>query len=67
MWHGCGTRSGSASRDARSKAAIHLVEHDGRLVVVDGFHGLFKAAVERRAKIDAMVMSGEDLEAFCGV
>ena len=44
---------------------IHLVEHNGRLVVLDGFHRLLKAALEGRAEIDAMVLSQEDLESIC--
>jgi hypothetical protein len=44
---------------------IHLVEHRGRLVVLDGFHRLLKAAIEGRPEIDAMVLSQEDLEAIC--
>jgi hypothetical protein len=44
---------------------VHLVEHNGRLVVLDGFHRLLKAALEGRAEIDAMVLSGEDLESVC--
>jgi hypothetical protein len=44
---------------------VHLVEHRGRLVVLDGFHRLLKAAVEGRPEIDAMVLSEEDLEAIC--
>ena len=44
---------------------IHLVEHNGRLVVLDGVHRLLKAALEGRAAIDAMVLSQEDLESIC--
>lgn len=44
---------------------IHLVEHNGRLVVLDGFHRLLKAALEGRTEIDAMVLSREDLESIC--
>jgi len=44
---------------------IHLVEHRGRLVVLDGFHRLLKAAIEGRTEIDAMVLSREDLDAIC--
>lgn len=44
---------------------VHLVEHNGRLVVLDGFHRLLKAALQGRAEIDAMVLSREDLEAIC--
>jgi hypothetical protein len=44
---------------------VHLVEHNGRLVVLDGFHRLLKAALEGRAEIDAMVLSQEDLESIC--
>lgn len=45
---------------------IHLVEYKGRLVVLDGFHRLLKAAIEGRREIDAMVLSQQDLEAICG-
>jgi hypothetical protein len=41
---------------------IHLVEHHGRLVVLDGFHRLLKAALEGRSEIDAMVLSRQDLD-----
>jgi hypothetical protein len=44
---------------------IHLVEHRGRMVVLDGFHRLLKAAMEGHAEIDAMVLSQDDLEAVC--
>lgn len=44
---------------------IHLVEHNGRPVVLDGFHRLLKAAVEGRGEIDAMVLSQQDLELIC--
>jgi hypothetical protein len=44
---------------------IHLVGHNGRLVVLDGFHRLLKAALEGRAEIDAMVLSQGDLESIC--
>jgi len=44
---------------------VHLVEHHGRLVVLDGFHRLLKAALEGRAEIGAMVLSQEDLESIC--
>jgi hypothetical protein len=45
---------------------IHLVEHRGRLVLLDGYHRLLKAAVEGRAEIDAVVLSQQDLESICG-
>jgi hypothetical protein len=44
---------------------IHLVEHRGRLVVLDGFHRLLKSALQGRAEIDAVVLSEEDLESIC--
>jgi hypothetical protein len=44
---------------------IHLVEHGGRLVVLDGFHRLLKAAIEGRDEIDAIVLSRQDLESIC--
>ncbi|WP_143220989.1 ParB N-terminal domain-containing protein [Actinomadura sp. CNU-125] len=45
--------------------AIHLVEHRGRLVVLDGFHRLLKADIEGRTAIDAMVLSHADLDSIC--
>ncbi|WUI01145.1 hypothetical protein OHR68_04800 [Spirillospora sp. NBC_00431] len=44
---------------------IHLVEHNGRLVVLDGFHRLLKASVLGLAEIDAMVLSQADLRSVC--
>jgi hypothetical protein len=44
---------------------VHLVRHSGRLVVLDGFHRLLKAALQGHAEIDAMVLSQEDLELIC--
>lgn len=44
---------------------IHLVEHRGRLVVLDGYHRLLKAAIESRAEIDAVILSQQDLESIC--
>jgi hypothetical protein len=44
---------------------IHLVEHHGRLVVLDGYHRLVKAVIEDRPEIDAMVLSQRDLESIC--
>lgn len=44
---------------------IHLVEHKGRLVVLDGFHRLLKASIEGRAEVEAMVLSQSDLESVC--
>jgi hypothetical protein len=44
---------------------IHLVEHHGRLVILDGFHRLLKAAIEGRTMIDAMVLSKHDLQSIC--
>jgi hypothetical protein len=44
---------------------IHLVEHHGRMVVLDGYHRLLKAAIEGRPEIDAMVLSQQDLESIC--
>jgi hypothetical protein len=44
---------------------IHLAEHNGRLVVLDGYHRLLKAAIQGRAQIEAMVLSQQDLESIC--
>jgi hypothetical protein len=44
---------------------IHLVEHNGRLVVLDGYHRLLKAAIQGRAQIEAMVLSQHDLQSIC--
>ena len=44
---------------------VHLVGHNRRLVVLDGFHRLLRAALEGRAEIDAMVLSREELESIC--
>jgi hypothetical protein len=44
---------------------IHLVEHNGRLVVLDGFHRLLKTALEGHAEIDAMELSAADLASIC--
>jgi len=44
---------------------IHLVGHNGRLVVLDGFHRLLKAALEGHAEIDAMELSAADLASIC--
>lgn len=41
---------------------IHAVGHNGRRVVLDGFHRLAKATIERRSQIEAMVLSSVDLE-----
>lgn len=40
---------------------VHVTEHRGRLVILDGYHRLLKAAIEGRAHIDAMVLSASDL------
>ena len=44
---------------------VHLAQHRGRLVVLDGFHRLLKASIEGRTEIGAMVLSREDLAAIC--
>jgi hypothetical protein len=44
---------------------IHLVMHSGRVVVLDGFHRLLKAALQSRTQINAIVLSQEDLESIC--
>jgi hypothetical protein len=44
---------------------IHLVAHNGRLVVLDGFHRLLKASIQGRREIDAMVLSQVDLKSVC--
>jgi hypothetical protein len=46
------------------KHPIHLVEHNGRLVVLDGYHRLLKAAIEGRAQIEAMILSQQDLQSI---
>jgi hypothetical protein len=43
---------------------IHLVEHNGCLVILDGYHRLLKAAIEGCAEIDAMVLCQQDLQAM---
>ena len=45
---------------------IHLVEHTGRLVVLNGYHRLLKAAIEGRPEIEAVALSSQDLESICG-
>lgn len=45
---------------------IHLVEHKGRLVILDGYHRLLKAAMQGRREIDAMVLSQQDFDSICG-
>ena len=45
--------------------STHLVEHDGRLVGLDGYHRLLKATIQGRAQIEAMVLSQQDLRAIC--
>jgi ParB-like nuclease domain len=44
---------------------IHLIEHNGRLVVLDGYHRLLKAAIQGRAQIEAMVLSQQNLRSIC--
>lgn len=44
---------------------IHLVKHKGRLVVLDGYHRLLKAAIEGRAEIGAVILSQQDLDSIC--
>jgi hypothetical protein len=44
---------------------IHLVKHNGRLVVLDGYHRLLRAVIEGRPEIDAMVLSQRELESIC--
>lgn len=41
---------------------IHVVRHRGRLVVLDGFHRLAKATIEKRHQVEAIVLSAADLE-----
>jgi hypothetical protein len=43
---------------------IHLVEHRGRRVVLDGFHRLLRAAIEGQADIAAVELSRQDLESI---
>ena len=44
---------------------IHLVAHHGRLVVLDGYHRLLKAAIQGHAQIEAMILSQQDLQSIC--
>jgi ParB-like chromosome segregation protein Spo0J len=44
---------------------IHLVEHKGRFVVLDGYHRVLKAAIEGRTEIAAIVLSQRDLASVC--
>ena len=44
---------------------IHVVKHNGRLVVLDGYHRLLRAAIEGRPEIDAMVLSQRELKSIC--
>jgi hypothetical protein len=44
---------------------IHLAEHNGRLVVLDGYHRLLKAAIQGHAQIEAMILSWQDLQSIC--
>lgn len=44
---------------------IHLVKHNGRLVVLDGNHRLLKAALHGRVQIEAMILSQQDLQSIC--
>jgi len=44
---------------------IHLADHHGRLVILDGYHRLLKAAIQGRARIDAMALSAADLRSIC--
>lgn len=41
---------------------IHAVDHRGRLAILDGYHRLAKAVLERRRQIHAMVLSPADLD-----
>lgn len=43
---------------------IHLAEHRGRLVILDGFHRLLKAVLEGRVEVEAMVLYDRDLKAI---
>jgi hypothetical protein len=45
---------------------IHLVEHKGRLVVLDGYHRLLKATIQGRREIDGMVLNQQDFDSICG-
>jgi hypothetical protein len=47
------------------KHPIHLVKHSGRLVVLDGYHRLLKAAIQGHPQIDAMILSPQDLQSLC--
>ncbi|MFI5270239.1 MAG: hypothetical protein ACHQ7M_22905 [Chloroflexota bacterium] len=44
---------------------IHLAEHNGRLVVLDGYHRLLKAAIQGHAQIEAIILSQQDLQSIC--
>jgi hypothetical protein len=44
---------------------IHLAEHNGRLVALDGYHRLLKAAIQGHAQIEAMILSRQDLQSIC--
>jgi hypothetical protein len=44
---------------------VHLVEHNGHLVVLDGYHRLLKAAIQGHAQIQAMILSQQDLQSIC--
>lgn len=41
---------------------IHCVEHQGRLVVLDGVHRLLQAQTRGHAVIDAMILTASDLD-----
>jgi len=43
---------------------IHVIEHHGRLAVLDGFHRLVKAVMAQAATISAMRLSRTDLAAI---
>jgi hypothetical protein len=44
---------------------VHVTGHRGRLVILDGYHRLLKAAIEGRARIDAMLLTAADLRSIC--
>lgn len=43
---------------------IHCVDHQGRLVVLDGVHRLLQAYIRGRTTVDAMILSSADLDAI---
>jgi hypothetical protein len=44
---------------------LHVVEHTGRVVVLDGYHRLLKAVILGRTQVDAMVLAQQHLSSIC--